>query len=156
MKNSTKKVKIKALFLLGCCLLCCLLGFRLLCRCLLCCCHVVFHLLPERVISFVNLSINKYFGRKANFRHRIGVNNHFCSVIMARSDQKRIIDRITHEMRNPSKNHRITLNRNIWANVSNHLPSFPLTAQHMRRQIIGPVYRRSYYYGNLYRRSHTR
>ncbi len=35
------RLRLKTSLLLGCCLLCCLLGFRLLCRCLLCCCHVV-------------------------------------------------------------------------------------------------------------------
>lgn len=29
------------------------------------------HLLPERVIKFFNLSINKYFGLEAIFGHRI-------------------------------------------------------------------------------------
>ena len=48
----------------------------------------------------VNLGINKYFGRNAIFTHRIGVNNHFCSVIMARSDNKHRICLIICKMRN--------------------------------------------------------
>ena len=59
-----------------------------------------FHLLPEWVIFSLNLGINIYFGRNANFTHRIGVNNHFCSVIMARSDKKRRICLIICKMRN--------------------------------------------------------
>jgi hypothetical protein len=48
----------------------------------------------------VNLGINKYFGRNAIFTHRIGINNHFCSVIMARSDNKHRICLIICKMRN--------------------------------------------------------
>jgi len=32
------------------------------------------HLLPERVINLINLSINKYFGRNGVLQHRIGIN----------------------------------------------------------------------------------
>ena len=42
-------------------------------------------------------------------------------------------------MRNPLKKPRITLNLNIQTNLSNHLPSFPLPTQHIRRAIIEPV-----------------
>ena len=82
-KHRHKKCKIvllrRRLFLLLCRdLLCCrCLLCRLLCRRLLCCCHSRIHLLPERVISSLNLSINKYFGRNAIFRHRIIPNHHF-------------------------------------------------------------------------------
>ena len=79
-KNPAKIVLVlsaKKLFLLRCRLLRGRLCFRLLCRCLLCCCHVGIHLLPERVIFLVNLTINKYFGRNGILRPRIAHNHHF-------------------------------------------------------------------------------
>jgi len=64
-------------------------------------------------------------------------------------------------MRNPLKKPRITLNLNIKTNLSNHLPSFPLTAQHMRRTTLGymtlsefqaALFSRLWGYGNLKKR----
>jgi hypothetical protein len=43
-----------------------------------------FHLLPERVIFSLNLSINKYFGRNGILRHRIALNHHFYQRKLAR------------------------------------------------------------------------
>jgi len=42
-----------------------------------------FHPLPERVIKFFNLSINKYFGRNAISGHRIPMNHHVLPSKMA-------------------------------------------------------------------------
>ena len=48
----------------------------------------VFHLLPERVIKFFNLRINKYFGRNVVFVHRIPSNYHLYHSKMAVSEQE--------------------------------------------------------------------
>jgi len=48
-----------------------------------------FHLLPERVIKFFNLSINKYFGQNAVLVHRIWINYHLYHNKMAKSEQHR-------------------------------------------------------------------
>ena len=99
IRKSVKLFVRRILFLLRGCLLC-LLCFRLLCRCLLCCCHVGIHLLPERVIFFLNLRINKYFGRKGFFTHRNAPNHHFFACKMIASEQNRINKAFRHEMRN--------------------------------------------------------
>ncbi|MDP3563968.1 MAG: hypothetical protein Q8R70_05715, partial [Methanoregula sp.] len=100
-----------------------------------------FHLLPERVISCVNLSIDKYFGRNTIFTHRMVANNHFGSVIMARFDQKRIIGKNISEMRNPAISPLILLNRIFWTNMPIPLQSFSSTEQHMRHVNILPASR---------------
>src|SRR5665647_1500794 len=48
-----------------------------------------FHLLPERVIKFFNLSINKYFGHNAVLVHRIHSYYHLLHSNMAVSEQER-------------------------------------------------------------------
>ena len=103
-KNQGKKVScwMQRLLLLCCRLLYGLLCFRLLCRCLLCCCHVGIHLLPERVIFSLNLSINKYFGRNVILRPRNAHNHYFLHCKWLLSKQERIIKVLHHEMRNPS------------------------------------------------------
>jgi hypothetical protein len=47
----------------------------------------VFHLLPERVINFFNLRINKYFGRNVVLVHRIPSNYQLYHSKMAVSEQ---------------------------------------------------------------------
>jgi hypothetical protein len=51
----------------------------------------VFHLLPERVIKFFNLLINKYFGRNIVLVHRIPSNYHLYHSKMAVSEQERFL-----------------------------------------------------------------
>jgi hypothetical protein len=47
-----------------------------------------FHLLPERVIKFFNLSINKYFGHNCILEHRIHSDQHLFDIKMAVSLHK--------------------------------------------------------------------
>jgi len=49
-----------------------------------------FHLLPERVIFLINLSIDKYFGHNIGFRHRIAINIGFVQCNMALSGHELI------------------------------------------------------------------
>ena len=49
-----------------------------------------FHLLPERVIILINLSIDKYFGHNTRLRHRIAINMGFVQCKMALSGHEQI------------------------------------------------------------------
>ena len=51
----------------------------------------VFHLLPERVIKFLNLLINKYFGRNIVLVHRIPSNYYLYHCKMSVSEQERFL-----------------------------------------------------------------
>jgi len=93
----------------------------------------VFHLLPERVIFFLNLRINKYFGRNGFFRHRINTNHYFFGRKMTAFEQDRINKAIHHEMRNCSYNARIVPNQNILAIYISQKNKFSRQGERMHR-----------------------
>ena len=92
------------------------------------------HLLPERVISSLNLSINKYFGRNAVFKHRIIPNHHFFGRKMTAFYQILINKAFYHEMRNCPYHARNCLNQNIWAIYISQNSGFYTMGERMYRR----------------------